>query len=711
MKNLITIVICLVGFASFSQTQKEKYANQLFEQLAYLEASDVYSDIAEKQIKRNEVDINILIRAAESSYLCRKYEASHKYYSAANNIESLTGLNLNRFIDCSLRAGNYQSLNEISLKFPELADGNGMKLDQVKSYHEELERYADEYEINEFGHNSDEGDYSAFLAEDKIYFSSSRNGLGYTHDSYSWDGTNYTNVFVLDSLNAPKPNIVNSVMSELHDGPLYIDVESGKAFLSRTEFIKRGKKEVKHVKLYITDYNSGEFGPWIPFKHNNPEYNVGHAALSSDGQTLYFASDMPGGFGGSDLYKSILVNGEWSDPVNLGEGINTSGEELFPFVDEYDMLYFSSNGYYGIGGLDIYKIQIEGIDRDKPENLGAGVNSSMDDFSLVLDEDGSFGYFSSDRGESAIDRIYSVKIKPITGTLLVTAKDLLKDKKIDDVEMYLVDLDTGDSTLITMNSAGLYEIPVQNRRDYIIVGAKKDYESEGPIYLNTDNLRRNESIEKDLMFTQTHYDIKVKTVVKGTDEVCPNVSGTFIDPVTGEEINFVTDINGVAMVNIENHHDYEVIARKKGYLDLNDFVHTDASVLIELDLKMQEIKEDVTFEIKNILYDLAKWYLRPESMVELDKLVEFLKVNDNIRVELSSHTDSRASRSYNQTLSQKRAQSCVDYLIDHGIDASRIVAKGYGESKLLNECSDGVECSEEEHQRNRRTEIKILSVD
>lgn len=689
-----------------AQTQKEKYAASLYERFYYLEASAVYSEIADKEIKKNQMNRDNMLKAAYSCYYSRKYSEASKYFGVANNLVLLSGSDLNAYIDCLLREKDYPGLNNLSTQFPEIKDPNGTSLNEIEQIHKGWNEMAGMYELKAFENNSGEGDYAAVDHNGTTFFSSSRKGLGYTHEAYEWDGFNYTNLFMIDTTG--KIGVVESAQSELHDGPICFSPDGKKAYLTRTEYIKKGKRKIKHVKLYISNYTSSGFNAWVPFEYNGEDYNLGHATLSANGETIYFASDMPGGHGGTDIWKCELTAGKWCKPINLGSEVNTNQDELFPFIDPKENLYYSSNGFFGFGGLDVYVFNL-GSDQ-KPNNVGPGLNSSMDDFAFYAYENGAVGYLSSDR-EGAVDRIYKVTIKAIKGTLVVHPKNVFKSAPLSDVDIVLIDRASNDTTIVDLDPNGNYSIPIENNRDYIISGSKKDFELDAPVYLNTDHLSLNETIEKDLFFNQTHYDIKVITLIKSTKEICPNVTGSFIDPGTREEINFHTDSNGVAMVNIENYHDYEVTAKKKGFLDLEMLVHTDASVLVELDLEMMEIKKDLKFEIKNILYDLAKWDLREESIEELDKLVDFLTVNDNIKVELSSHTDSRASRSYNQRLSQKRAQSCVDYLIEKGIDKSRIIAKGYGESQLLNECKDGVKCSEEEHQRNRRTEIKILSVD
>lgn len=702
MKKVLTIMVLLfLAIGSKAQTTKQKYADQLFAQCNYYEAGKVYSELSDNMIKKGTLDSTTLIKAGQSLYNSRKYSEAVKYYSRVYRFSGFNTNNEQQYLDALIRTSNYNMIKEyISWKGGNILFG-GKDLSEIETVQSRIKNDTSGYQIKEASFNSNEGDYGAVLYDSTIYFCSSRNDLGFTHDRHGWDNIGFSNLF---SIKNGKPEYLE-YNTELHDGPICFTSDYKTAYATRTEFIKRGNALVKHVKVFVLRMENGRVVSEEEFIHNG-DWNTGHITLSSDEETIYFASDRPGGMGGSDIYYSQLENGKWGPVQNMGNNINTTGDELFPFITD-DVLYFSSNGHIGLGGLDVYSANI--YSNDSPKNLGASINSNQDDFAFNVSADEISGYLSSDRN-SNIDRIYSVKIAIAKGTLIVKAKDKIKNKEIKEATIWLIDRATNDSTLIAPDASGNYSIPIEGKKDYIIVGSKKNYELDAPVYLNTDNLTNNEVVEKDLLFNETHYDLVVKTVIKGTGEICPGVKGVFTDPITKTQVSFTTGDDGTTLVNIENLHTYEVTAQKKGYIDLNEIVQTNSEVLIELDLQMLEIKKDVTFEIKNILYDLAKWDLRPESKVELDKLVEFLKVNDNIKVELSSHTDSRASKKYNQDLSQKRAQSCVDYLISKGIDKNRIVAKGYGEEKLLNGCSDGVTCTEEDHQRNRRTEIKILSV-
>src|SRR5690554_990160 len=699
MKTLLIFIFTIISFVSYSQQMKLKYANELYETFAYMEASQVYEEMYHKGKLQ---DNNSIINMAESFYLTRNYEKAYEYYRTIYENESLTEKHFNYYLDCLLRLDKIDYI-ELLFKDSNKKDDYGVYIKNIKKHREELSKKSFRYKLNEWPYNSQKGDFSSHVYKGDVFISSNRNDIGYTHKEYAWDQLNFANIYKVDSSGNIK--IFDQAISKYHDGPIYFNEALGKVYLTRTEYNKNNND--KKVKLYEslikTDEKNNIVLDWQPMEING-DYNIGHVSFNTDNTKMYFSSDMPGGKGGTDIYYSDYKNNKWSSPVNMEE-VNTSGDEMFPTFHD-DVLYFSSNGLYGFGGLDVYKYEIDS--ETKPENLGLGVNSSMDDFSFTHLDKNKF-LLTSDRN-TGYDKIYLVEKQKVDGLLHIIPKKSFKDIVInEDVELWLINRKNNDNTIISKDKEG-YIVSIESDNDYIVSGRIKNYELSAPIYLNTDRITNNEKIEKDIYFDQMKYDILVKTISKETGEPLAFVEGEFTDPGTGQKTKYKTDSEGKIYVNIDNNTTYKVSATKKGFLDLDELIHSNGDVLLELDMKMIKIKENQKFEIENILYDLDKWDLRDSSKIELDKLAAFLIKNDNIKVELSSHTDSRGSDRYNQTLSQRRAQSCVSYLIDKGVNENHIIAKGYGESQLVNKCSNGVKCSEQEHQGNRRTEIKILNV-
>lgn len=469
---------------------------------------------------------------------------------------------------------------------------------------------------------------------------------------------------------------------------------------------KHTKDSIVVLALYFSHKEDGEWRELTPFPYNNPHYNVGHACFSEDGNRIYFASDAPGGFGEADLYYSDLVNGSWSTPVNLGATINTDQDELFPFLLG-NMLYFSSKGHFGIGGLDIFQVDLKS--GAKVNNMGFPMNTSYDDFGIIALPGNKSGFFSSNRGDF-IDRIYEWHLADPTirfeGNLAAQYDGL---EPIPNHWVVVEDQTEPASDTIYTDSLGNFSTEITYNHAYHIHSGEHYFELVAPIAFQTTGILRDSTIRGQLVLKPTHIQIVLKVVEKGSHRQIPYAKTSILNLATQDEENLQTDSSGTISLQVPRFADFRAHASKKGYVDGEaKFSTTDQNnKVITLLLELPPIKRGDIFTLENIFYDYNKASLRPESAASLDKLAAFIIEND-VKIELSSHTDSRGTDSYNMRLSQARAQSCVDYLLKKGVPKAHIIAKGYGETRLLNRCKNGITCSEEEHQANRRTEIKIL---
>lgn len=422
-----------------------------------------------------------------------------------------------------------------------------------------------------------------------------------------------------------------------HVGPVSASPTGDTLFVTRTypgksveKFKQDGLRFKKHNLELIIYTREGNNWKAEAFPYNDvKKYSLGHASLSKDGKTLYFASDMPGGIGGVDIWSStVQVDGTWATPKNLGATVNSTADEVFPMI-QGNRLYYASNGFAGMGGLDIYAVKWNGEVFTDRENLKYPINTASDDFSYVLFEGSEHerkGYLSSNRiGGAGADDIYAFNysIAPIKVRLEGTTVNKVTNELLPSAAVYLFD-------------------------DANALVAKRNSDEKGFFSFDINqNMQYNLRAEK----TGFHED-------KGT--VAPVVS------------------------------------------------LKDSTVFLTLRLQPVLTIGD-KFVLEDIYYDFDKHAIRKDAAIILNKLVRTMRDNPTLRIELSSHTDSRGNDQYNDKLSQRRAQSAVDYLVTQGIDRDRLVAKGYGERKLVNHCANGVSCSPAEHQANRRTEIEVLS--
>jgi outer membrane protein OmpA-like peptidoglycan-associated protein len=408
----------------------------------------------------------------------------------------------------------------------------------------------------------------------------------------------------------------------------------------------------------------------------------------------------------------------------LGSNINTEGNELFPTLFN-NHLYFASNGHGGLGGLDLFGIDIENGYEARIINLGAPINSNMDDFGIALDSLELTGYISSNRdGSLNKDNIYSfVAQKTFISSYLVKGKVLDQYEKhvLSGAVVYLVQ-DTGIIDSVSSNENGEFTFLVEARKDYKLTAVKTKYLQGEEVFstneVGKEEWQQNIFLKPDyafgmhgLIFDKSSNERLSKVQVKITDNFTQNI---IHNGETDEAGSFTFDLNEVS---IDDKLSYQIHIEKEGYLGrsvaYNTIVKKPGVIELqnELDLHLDKIGigTDIgkIIDVKPIYFNLGKYAIRPDAAKELDKIVKIMNENPTLEIELGSHTDARGNSPGNLRLSDKRAKSSADYIISQGISKSRILGKGYGESNIINRCVDGIKCSEDEHQLNRRTEFKI----
>jgi outer membrane protein OmpA-like peptidoglycan-associated protein len=407
------------------------------------------------------------------------------------------------------------------------------------------------------------------------------------------------------------------------DGSVVYYTSSNTDGLSKSELLEN----VITLKINKDSIANGTYVKGSEFPFNSKSYSVGHPALTRDGKTMYFVSDMPGGLGGTDIYETKWENGNWSQLKNLGEKINTVGNEMYPFVDSLGNLYFSSNGRKSLGGLDIFKASRNGNQWASVENLNYPINSNRDDFGFMIYPDQKTGYLSSNR--EGADKIYEFILQASKVNISGKITSKVNGAPVGGAKIEITDKARNITDTIYAAEDGIYAFALPPNTDFDI------------------------TVSKDGFFSQSE---EVSTV---------NQEGDLTKDFVLEEL-----VKDKPIVIDE--------ANDKG--------------------------------IRPIFYDYDKYEIRPDAFEPLTKLAKRLKDNPKVTIELSSHTDCRGTDTYNQDLSFRRAKSAKNYLVSKGIKAGRIKIKGYGETKPVNKCVDGVSCTDEEYQANRRTEFKVIEV-
>ena len=410
---------------------------------------------------------------------------------------------------------------------------------------------------------------------------------------------------------------------------------------------------------------------------------------------MLFRSDMIGGFGKSDLYMSIRTEGQWSAPQNLGQEINTEGDEMFPTFGPEGLLIFSSDGRTeNIGQLDIYYTKAGG---DSPVvGLNENINSEYDDFGFIVHPSGTYGYFSSNRPGSGSDDIYRVELTSLyenIGGVVINSVGV----PVPEAEVYLQDCNGNDLKSTRSDQDGRFNFEVMKGACYQALASKHNHQPDKRQYYMQKSVQL--IIPQIIKYQVWVYDIENDEPLMDAEVFC-----------NGQK--WLTNTNGIADIDTDSLEKCNLRVSGKGYLDYiieGDPYRFVPGVDIKDKVWLFRKSLNNPYIFKNFGFFLDKWRLLPEAEQELDKLIKLMNDNPSLKIELASHTDSRGEDQYNLWLSQKRSDSATDYLIENGISKERIVSKGYGETRLINHCANGVSCSEAEHMKNRRTEFSIIN--
>jgi peptidoglycan-associated lipoprotein len=513
--------------------------------------------------------------------------------------------------------------------------------------------------------NTAGAEFSPFVKDEDLIFAATRKETQYKNNGMPMTGIYKVKLAENYDETGGEPEVFSSAL--FLEGVNEANVTFTKD--GKTVVFARGntgkKKGTADVDLYLSRFASNKWTEPRLIPVSDSAAWDGSPAFSRDGRTLYFCSNRPGGVGGIDIYRANMdASGRFSKPVNMGKDINTPGDEMFPYVGPDAKLYFASDGHPGLGKLDVFvATRSQGV--ISIENLGAPINSRFDDFGLVyLDEEMKYGFFSSNRvGGKGDDDIYA----------------------FEDESVGL------DSTQI----AELEKLPLDDPRRRTV--GKPEPPKIVNYYL-AGTIASNE------------------TPAALLDSAIVKIYEISADSLVGQGISKGGGVFGT--FPLEEGKDYSLLVERKGYITKREpFTMAGKAIpqifrkKLTMDttfyvaLKLDRLSLNKTFVLENIYYDLNKFNIRSDAAVELDKLVQILNDNPTVNIELSSHTDARDTDAYNKKLSQNRAQSAVDYIASKGIARERMVAKGYGETQLVIKDAK----TEEEHQKNRRTEFTILS--
>ncbi|NTW33604.1 MAG: OmpA family protein, partial [Bacteroidetes bacterium] len=691
-------------------------ANNLYESLAYAEAIPKYVSV----LNKDSTVTDALIKLADCYRLTNDVENAEKSYALI--IKKGIGKPIHQFYyaQALMSSGKYAEAekNMAAYRADERGETFAKAIDHINKFFKDSAYY----KIKRESFNSKQNDFSPALWNDEIVFTSSRTRANLVDYKYSWTENNFFKIYTTSKDTNGEYKRVHRFAPRLqkkyNDGPLCFSNDGKTIYFTRNNI--NGSKSEKssdgkvNLQLYKAIINKKGNGYEYPsaFEYNNKEFNFAHPAINSNGSRLYFSSDMPGGAGGMDLWMCNKEGDFWGKPQNLGNLVNTKSNDVFPTVSG-NILYFSSNGLEGIGGLDIFWVLLDsnGLPKGNVVNFGVPMNSPADDFGISFNKDEKSGYLSSNRKTLNMDDdIYSFVVnKPPKQPYKILVEDSISGNLlISDIS--IKNIQSGEMTGLK-DSSGTYIPELFPDNNYAIDANSKDYHSKSGIAYSP----ASDANPFEIKLT------KIKVYVcfgfvyeKGGTQPPIDSALVIITDDKGEKVceQYFTDINGKYIAcTLKPSVEYTVTASKRGY-----FTNSITFNTLPADGRLENIYLDKivigkAIKIENIYFDYDKYNIRPDAAVELDKIVKVLKENPDIIIELGSHTDCRGPAIYNIWLSDCRAKSSAAYIVSMGIDSTRITGKGYGETQLVNDCKcEGYfvsKCTEQEHQMNRRTEFKV----
>ncbi len=689
-------------------------AERMYHQQGYRNAIDLYV-IALRKEPGNRVAKS---RVAECYYRMGQFGEANKWYRRLVNQVPATSdeyLRLGQVL-CALQ--RYDSAKTAFDQALSLDSTNT----RARSYHSFLKvmslyhKDPSTYELTRQWYNSPESDFSprhygsgiVFVsARDRDLFIKRKNLSGISEDE------GLLNAFYvdseIDSSQVSNENIElfysRSLNSPYHDGPVTFYAGGKKIAYTRNLLVngKPAMDELGRVNLELYFATLGDnrtLRDLQAFPYNSRSYSIAHPWISEDGTALYFSSNMPGGKGGADLYVSYLKNNTWTAPQNLGDAVNTAGDEFAPYLWN-GQLFFSSDGLGGFGGLDNFVARWKAGSFEKPENLGFPLNSSRDDFGVIIDGEGREGYFASNRLERD-DDIYKFVLERVMiyGQVLETPGN----KPVSDVKITLSEEGTKEASILKTDFKGTFTTELKVNTTYSILPEKEGYSALTAIKLRPE---RGSILADTLHVALWKQGLFAKGIVY-SDELQTKLPGALVtienlDNGRGDSVRVSGDGSYSFLVHPNTR--YRIMANYNGYLE-NGF-SLDTKGLFGGDLLNDILLEETYIEKLIVSFEYDKWELLPEFDNGLNKMVRSLSRNKKATVYVGAHADARGTKEYNKRLSDRRAGAIVQYLRSKSIEVSRIDAFGFGEELILNTCSDGVVCSEEEHSRNRRAEIKV----
>jgi len=715
-------ILVFVPNMSIAQKAKFKLADKYYQAFDYNMSGNIYRDIVSSAKYTN--DTLALRRLAIGEMRLGKLLDSESYYNKLVKLNVANEADLITLAEVLKMQGRYTDALKIYERVISLNANNDIAKRYIENpdFATNLMRDSMIYSIRNSAINSAGSDFApGFFINNKIIFSSSRDDAAKAPRLYNRTEQPYLNIYTAeinsDSTLKNVGQISKTVNSRYHEGTMSYMAGNNTVYFTRNNYfngtVRKAKNQRLKLAMYSAKYDATE-NTWSDlqaFPHNNQEYSVGHPTINPSLTKLYFVSDMPGGHGGTDIYYCDKNGESWATPVNAGPKINTSGDEMFPFMVNDTLMYFSSNGQITLGGLDVF--YTNPLNDSPVHNVGYPASTKADDFALVCYTDETAGFFSSTRkGSKGGDDIYEFRIVPVDTVLVSgTAFDMATMTPIPGV-VIKVPTEDGSTVEVITDANGRYSLKAPYKKELVVEGTKKGYLSGTGS--GKPNPRSSHLERVDVKLQKFDAMSNGKVVYSENNSPAEGALVRLLEIISSDTTvidSVFIGKKGMYEFPLFAKKNYTVVVTQEGFARQTASFNTNnpADKNFTRDFKLFKPKVGEVVRLDNIYYDYNSAVIRSDAALELNKLVQILNDNPTMKIELSSHSDSRGGDKYNLDLSDKRAKAAVTYIISQGISSDRLYGKGYGELKILNHCKNDVKCTDEEHQFNRRTEFTITA--
>jgi outer membrane protein OmpA-like peptidoglycan-associated protein/tetratricopeptide (TPR) repeat protein len=698
MKRIFLIVIVFSIQFITAQEQDLQRAKRFFERTFYSEAIPLY----ENCIKVNR-SIEVVKNLADCYYYTNDYENAQRQYRflMSRFKTDLEEEYYFRYSQTLKATGDYEESNAVIREYLS-SSNNNEALTNFEKENKNLENVTaigNRFEIKNLAVNTVNSEFGAVKQGQNLVFSGVKKKAGLFDKTYKWNNELYLDLLTIRIENRnSSDSIVNYFSDELntsmHEANAIFTKDGKTVYFTRNNY-KKGKRakntsKISNLQIFKAELINNKWTNVVSLPFNSDDYSTEHPALSNDEKTLYFASDMPGTLGSFDIFSVSINAVDYGTPKNLGDKINTSKKEQFPFASKDNKLYFSSNGHTGYGSLDVFVSEIENNSFSKPLNIGLPVNSGFDDFSFTIDSESKEGYFSSNRlGGKGNDDIYELKetkpllIEDCTQLLAGIITDVDTKMPLENALVSLQNSDKIEIQKVMTTPDGKFSFTVACETGYSVLASKVDYTKDSRSFKL--NKVRNKISDASMS-------LKSGSMIKKEEEIA-------IQKKKDEEITLLEKDKKNKQIATQKEIEIALVKKKE---KMDNIIANEKDVVKD--------KDRLIIKTDPIYFDYDLWYIRKESKPILNRVIEIMKKYPDMVVEIGSHTDNRGNDNYNMNLSTHRAESTREYFINQGIVEKRIIAKGYGETVQIIKCEPSESCSEEQHELNRRSEFVIKNL-